>query len=97
MNEEKPEFKPRDVVKFVVTTTINYKMAAITRRAIANHTTLDVNYMPVMIVGAGVGMGVSELVKPYTDMAVDMTADFLVAKRAERKAKKSEKTETKVV
>lgn len=85
---------PRGLAKFVVTTTIQVKTSMVTRQAIADHSSADSTNLPVVVVGAVVGMYVSGLAKPYTDKAVDKTFDFVIAKRDARRTKKSQKTET---
>jgi len=91
-----PPFTPRNVAKMVVRATIQIKTAAFTRDAIANHTAFEATDTPVILVGGVTGWFVSEKVKPYTDLAVDKTADFVIDKREKRQARKSaKKTETK--
>jgi len=91
-----PPFTPRNVTKFVVRAAVQFKVAALTRDAIAEHTSLESTDFPVLLGGSVVGWYVSDKVKPYTDLAVDKTADFIVEKREKRQARKSEKkTETK--
>lgn len=88
-----PPFTPRNVAKMVVKTAVQLKTAAVTQRAIADHSSLESTDIPVRITGALVGWYVSEKVKPYTDLAVDKTADFVVEKRENRRIKKQKKND----
>jgi hypothetical protein len=90
-----PPFTPRNVAKFVVTTTIQLKTAVVTQHAIADHTTLESNDITVRVAGGVVGWGVSRVVKPYTDLAVDKTADFVSEKRENRRIRKQKKNDNK--
>lgn len=92
---EMPPFTPRNVVKVVAKATVQLKTAYFTRNAIADHTSYETTDTPVILVGGLVGWYVSEKTQPYTDLAVDKTADFINNQRAKRQARKSEKkTET---
>lgn len=86
-----PPFTPRNVTKFVIKSSVQFKTAALTRTAIAARTSLESNDLPVVVAGGVVGWYVSEKVSPVTDRAVDTTADFVISKRAHRRARKSAK------
>jgi len=86
--KEMPRFNPRNVAKFVVKTTIQIKTAAFTRAAIANHTSYEKTDTSVQVAGGVVGWYVAEKAEPYTDQAVDKTADFVAEQRAKHKASK---------
>lgn len=88
------ELTPRTVTKFAVKMTVQVKVAALTRQAIADHSAYASTETPVVVAGAVVGLIVSEKVKPVTDKAVDKTFDFVANRREARKARKSQKTET---
>jgi hypothetical protein len=92
MTPEAP-LAPRNVAKFVVTTTIHVAVASPVRSAIADRTSASSTDIPVVVAGALVGYYASNAVKPLTDKMVDKTADFVNAKREARKARRSEKTE----
>lgn len=81
-------FTPRNVTKFVVQAVIAGKATELTEDAITDHTRFDEDDMIVNIGSRVVGWYVASKLKPYTDMAVDRTADFVVAKREARKSKK---------
>jgi hypothetical protein len=87
------EFTPRNAVKFVVTQVIKVKAAKKTESIITGYTSFDEDDLVVDIAGGLVGWYLGDLVKPYTDKVIDKAADFIVAKRAEMKAKKDQKTE----
>jgi hypothetical protein len=90
-----PPFTPRNVAKFVIKTTVQLKTASLVRTAIADRTSLETTDTPVVLTGSVVGWYVGHKVKPVTDKTVDKIADFAVAKRSKRQARKSEKhTET---
>lgn len=90
-----PPFTPRNVAKMVVTTTVQLKTAAMTQRAITDHTALESTNIPVRLTSGVVGWYVSHKVKPYTDLAVDKTADFVNEKRENRRIKKQKKRNQK--
>ena len=83
-----PEFTPRNVAKMLVTSAVQIKTTALTQRAIADHTSFETTALPVRLVGGVVGWGVASKVRPYTDRAVDKTADFVIEKRENRRIKK---------
>lgn len=85
------DFTPRNVAKFVVKAAIAGKTAQFTEKTITDYTALDEDNFIVDITGGVVGWWLSDMLKPYTDKAVDKTADFLAAKRAAYKAKKIQK------
>lgn len=92
MTIENPPFTPRNVAKFVVRAAVSVKAANLTRTAIADHTPLETTDTPVVIAGSLVGWYVGDKVRPYSDRAVDKTADFIAAKRQKRQDRKSKKT-----
>ncbi|HYQ97732.1 MAG TPA: hypothetical protein VEO92_05125 [Candidatus Nitrosocosmicus sp.] len=87
------DFTPRNVAKYVVKGAITMKAAQFAKDTLAENTRFDEDDMIVKI-GAGVfGWGVGAKLSPYTDKAVDKTADFINKKREARKAKKEATTE----
>lgn len=92
---EMPPFTPRNVAKMVAKATVQLKVAAFTRNAIAEHTSLEATNTPVVLASGVFGWYVSEKTAPITDLAVDKTADFVTNQREKRQARKSaKKTET---
>ena len=88
-----PEFTPRNVTKFVVQATVQYKATKLTRTALIEHTALESDN-PVVKIGSGVvGWGVATKLKPHTDRMVDKTADFVNEKRENRRIKKQKKND----
>lgn len=85
-----PDFTLRNVAKYAVTALIHGNVAKQTETAITDHTRFEEDDIVVDISAHVVGWYVSHKVKPYTDKAVDKTADFIVAKREARKAKQTE-------
>jgi hypothetical protein len=81
-------FTARNVAKFVVQAVIAQKATDLTEDAIVDHTQFEEDDMIVTIGSRVVGWYVADKLKPYSDKAVDRTADFIVAKREARKAKK---------
>jgi hypothetical protein len=83
-------FTPRNVAKFVVTTTISVKANAKAREVISDYSQFEEDDLPVHLTGQVVGWYVSAKVKPLTDKMVDKTADFIVAKREQMKNRKKD-------
>lgn len=82
-------FTLRNATKFVVKCIVHGKTAQLAEDAIINHTRFEEDDKIVDISSHLVGWYVSDKLKPITDGAVDKAADFIVAKRAARKAKKN--------
>lgn len=78
-------FTPRNVTKYVVQAVIASKVSDFAEDAIVEHTQFEEDDMIVDIATHVIGWGVSAQLKPYTDKIVDRTADFIVAKREERR------------
>lgn len=83
-------FTKRNVAKYIVTALVAGKTAGLTRDAIADHTRFDRDDTVVEIVGTVVGWGVSQKVKPYTDRAVDKTADWYTTRKDKKNQDKTE-------
>jgi hypothetical protein len=88
-----PEFTPRNVAKFVAKAIVAGKTAQMTENALVDYTSLEEDSMTVDIAGGVVGWYVSDKLKPVTDAMVDKTADFVVARKNARQAKKNAKQE----
>ena len=87
------DFTPRNILKYVATGAISMKVASLTKDALVDHTRFDEDDIVVKIGSGVVGWGVAANLKPYTDKAIDKTADFVNVKREARKAKKEDTTE----
>lgn len=82
-------FTPRNVVKFVVTSTIQFKSHQFAKDAITDHTQFEKDDL-VTKLGAGMASWyVTSTLKPHTDKLVDKTADKINEARANRAAKKT--------
>lgn len=86
------DFTPRNVAKYVAKGIIYGKTAQLTKETIVDHTQFEDDDIIVTISGGLVGWYVSDKLKPVTDKMIDKTADFIVAKREARKAKKDDTT-----
>lgn len=82
-------FTPRNVAKFVAQAIVAGKTAKLTEKAITDHTRFEEDDMIVDIGGHLVGWYVSSKLKPVTDAAVDKTADWYIAQKEKRAAKKT--------
>lgn len=87
------DFTARNAAKYVVKAIIHFKTAQITEDVITDHTRFEEDDMIVDISGHLVGWYVSDKLKPVTDAMVDKTADFVVARKNARTAKKNAKKE----
>lgn len=87
------EFNARNVVKYIVSSAVTYKLTQPVKAVLVDHTNLDEDGKPVEILVGVIGWGIHSSVKPYTDRVVDGTADRIVAYRENRRAKKTEKSE----
>lgn len=88
---EEPDFTPRNVAKYVVQATVQFRTTRLVKNAIVGHTSLEKDSTPVSLVSNVIGWGVSAKLKPHTDKMVDKTADFVADKREKRQAKKDKK------
>lgn len=88
---DQPDFTPRNVAKYMVQATIQFRTAKLVKNAIVDHTNFEKDNTPVTLVSNVVGWGVSAKLKPHTDRMVDKTADFIADKREKRQAKKAKK------
>jgi len=88
-------FTARNIAKFVVTTAIAVKLENAAADTIVEQTKFEEDDLTVILSSKLIGWGVSSSIKPYTDKAVDKTADFVAAKREARQAKKNAKQEKK--
>lgn len=87
-------FTARNVAKYAVKAAVQAKVSITTKHAITDYTRFEEDDNVTEITGFLVGWYVSDKVKPFTDKAVDKTADFIAKKRAERAAKKETTTES---
>lgn len=87
------DFTVRSISKFVVNSIVVMKSTELAKDAMTDYTSLDEDSIAVRIGSKVIGAAVGSRLKPYTDKAVDKTADFVVAKREARKAKKAAKQE----
>jgi hypothetical protein len=85
-------FTPRNVVKYVVKTAVYLKATSLLEDAMVDYTRFEEDDIIVKIAPKVVAWYVSDKLQPVTDKAVDVTADFIVAKREAHKANKN-KTE----
>lgn len=82
---------PRETAKFVISTAIAAKATSVAEDNIVEHTRYEEDDLIVVVGSKVIGMYTSAILKPFTDKAVDKTADFVLAKREARKAKKTAK------
>lgn len=87
------DFTPRNVAKFVVSSAITLKSTELAKNALTDYTSLAEDSKTVNIGSKVIGGFIGSKLKPYSDKAVDKTADFVVTKREARKAKKAAKQE----
>lgn len=85
------DFTTRNIAKYVVVAAVHGKVAQLTKHAIVDHTELEEDNIIVGLGSHVIGWGVADKLKPYTDRAVDKTADFIADKRDKRRAKKNAK------
>jgi hypothetical protein len=86
-------FTPRNVVKYVVKTAVYLKATSLLEDAMVDYTRFEEDDIVVKIAPKVVAWYVSDKLQPVTDKAVDVTADFIVAKREAHKAKKNQTEE----
>lgn len=87
------EFTARNVAKYVVKAAVQAKVQTTARDTITDYTRFEEDDAVVKISSHLVAWYVSDKLKPYTDKAVDKTADFIAAKRQQMKDKKNPDTE----
>lgn len=92
---DQPDFTPRNVAKYVVQATVQFRTAKLVKTTMVDHTNFESDSNTVTLVSNVVGWGVAAKLKPHTDKLVDKTADFVADKRAKRQAKKAEKHNAK--
>jgi hypothetical protein len=88
---EQIDFTPRNVTKFVAKTIVSGIVAKRLRITIADYTRFEQDDLIVDVSSQVIGWCVSDQLQPYTDKMVDKVADYMVAKRDERRAKKDAK------
>lgn len=91
---EEPPPTPRNVVKYMVRTFVSIKATSMSKDAIIRRTSYEKDNIPLRLVTGVIGWYVSYKLTPLTDKMVDLTADFIVAKRDQWKAWKAKKKET---
>lgn len=84
-------FTGRNVAKFIVKSIVATKTADLAADALAENTSFEEDDLVVEIGSQCFGWYISSKLQPVTDKIVDKTADFVVAKREARKAKKTAK------
>jgi hypothetical protein len=87
---EHKEFTPRNATKYVVTALVRIKVGQFAKAAITDYTAFEDDDTVVGLTGYLIGWYAGHKLRPVTDAMVDKTADFILAKREELKAKKSE-------
>lgn len=89
------DFTPRNVAKHVVKAAIAFKVSRTVKHKINDYAGYDTDNFIVDQTGFVVGWYVSDKLKPYTDKAVDWTADRIVAyvekKKSQDKTPETEK------
>ena len=90
-----PPPTPRNIAKFIVKASIAEGVAHVTKEAVANYTAFDSDNAVVKIGAKCVGWYLSSKVQPYTDAAVDKTADYIETKREERRQARKKSEESK--
>jgi hypothetical protein len=86
------DFTPRTVAKYVATTAIKMKTVQLAKEALADHTRFEEDDIVVRIGANVIGWGIAFKLKPYTDMAIDKTADFVNDRREAQKADQKDTT-----
>lgn len=89
METQENLFTVRNASKMVVSTAVHMTVSHLTQNALRNYTPIQGD-KTVFMAGNLAGWSASANTTPFTDKLVDKTADFIIAKRAERKAKKTE-------
>lgn len=89
--ESRPHLTVRGVVKHVASSAVGMGTSVFTAKTVDNYTRFEKEDFIVKLGAGAVGFIVATKVTPYTDMAVDKTADFITAKYEARKTKKTEK------
>lgn len=89
------EFTARNAAKHAVKAAISMQVTQLAKNALADYVGLDDDSKTVKIGAYMIAWAVSDKLQPYTDKAVDKTADFIAAKRAARSAKKNTTEEQK--
>lgn len=80
------DFTPRNVAKHVVKAAIAFKVSRTVKHTIDDYTRYDQDNFVVDQTGFVIGWYVSDKLKPYTDKAVDWTADRIVAYKDKKKS-----------
>lgn len=93
--EDRPEFTPRNVAKYLVQGTIQIRVTKLAKNVISDHTRFERDSTPVGLAANVIGWGVSARLKPHTDKMVDKTADFVIVQRVKLQDKKSKKKNNK--
>jgi hypothetical protein len=81
----------RTAAKWIVTSIIAVKTTELAENTANDYTRFDKDSLAVKLGAGAIALVVTSAVTPYTDKVVDKTVDFIVAKRAERCAKKNTK------
>jgi hypothetical protein len=86
-------FTPRNAAKHVVKAAVAFKVSRTVKHVIDDYTPYDEDNFLVNQGGYLIGWAVSDMVKPYTDKAVDWTADRIIAYAKKKTAEKQNTTE----
>jgi len=78
----------RKLAKFLVISTISYKTTELAKSIADDYTQFEKDSLAVKLGSGAISLVVTSKLKPHTDKLVDKTADFIDAKRAERRTKK---------
>lgn len=89
------DITPRGIAKYLATGIVGHRASKLAENVIVDHTRLEKDTMIVDLSTGLIGAVVATKLRPLTDAAVDKTADFIVAKRAEFADNKNKKTEEK--
>lgn len=84
-----PPFTARNVAKFVVKAIVAAKSTQIAEDVITDHTSLEEDTLAVDILSKTAGWFVADKIEPYTNAAVDKTADKIAEYRAKKQDKKN--------
>lgn len=93
--EEDPEFTPRNVAKYAVTFVIKAKVGKFVKNVAEDYTSYERDDTIVRGSAYVISWGVSAKLKPYTDKVVDKTADYVAAKREQRRKDQDQKDQNK--
>lgn len=91
---EVADVTPRTVAVYLIQGAISMKVTQMSRDAMVENTRFEKDDMIVKLGSGAIGMVAGGIAKPHTEKAVDKIADYIVAKREARNAKKAQKENT---